>query len=207
MDDWPPRPLRWPERPLTDGVVWLDRMSEVDVDDVVAAIDAEIQRWLPLPAPYGLDDAFAFLAWQEDMAERGATLTFALRGGPGGPLEGSIGLHFRSGPGVAEIGYWVAPAARGRGWAAAATRLLARHAFAAYRPRRIELLVQVANAASRRTAEHAGATYEGVHRAGIEIRGEPVDAAVYAFLPDDPAMTEVAGGATRPWRSSESGSR
>jgi RimJ/RimL family protein N-acetyltransferase len=93
---------------------------------------------------------------------------------------------------VAEIGYWVAPPARGRGRAAAGTRLLARYAFQTLRPRRVEVLVQTGNVASRRAAERAGTTYEGIRRAGIEMHGEPVDAAVYAFLPDDPAVAEEA---------------
>jgi RimJ/RimL family protein N-acetyltransferase len=194
-DHWPPRPLRWPERPLADGAVALDRMTQADVPAIVTAIDDEILRWLPLPAPYTTDDAVAFLGWQAEMAEQGATLNFALRSQPGGPLLGSIGLHFRGGPGVAEIGYWIAAAARGRRLAAAGTRLLAAFAFATYRPRRVELLIQLGNLPSRRAAERAGATYEGIRRAGLEIRGTPLDAAVYAFLPGDEAIAAYSSAA------------
>jgi RimJ/RimL family protein N-acetyltransferase len=196
IDDWPPRPLRWPEEPLRDGTVVLDRMTPRDTPALVAAIDDEILRWLPLPSPYTAADAADFLDWQRDSAELGTALNFALRQAVGGALVGSIGVHFRAGPGVAEIGYWVAPGARGRGLAVAATRLLARHTLATYRPRRVEVLVQPANAASLRVAERAGAIYEGVRRAGTEIRGEPLDVAVYAFVPGDAALDDPPGTPT-----------
>jgi ribosomal-protein-serine acetyltransferase len=185
-NDWPPRPLNWPGEGLTDGAVVLDRMTPSDVPALVKAIDDEILRWLPLPSPYTDDDALAFLGWQHEEAVQGRTLTFALRAAAdGGELLGSIGLHLRDGRQVGEIGYWVAPGARGRGLAAAGTLLLAAYGFTAYDLRRVELLIQPRNLRSRRAAERAGATFEGVRRAAILIGGEPREAAVYAFLPDD----------------------
>lgn len=186
--DWPPRPLHWPEQTLTDGTVVLDRMTSADVADVVAAIDADIHRWLPLPQPYSDEDAVAFLGWQARAAERGEALNFALRDAPAGRLSGSIGLHFRAGPGVSEIGYWIAPWARGRRFAAAGTRVLARHAFATYPVRRVEVLVDPANIASRRAAERAGALAEGLRRAALEVAGEPRPAMVYALVRDDEVL-------------------
>lgn len=186
MDDqWPPTPLRWPDRALADGAVALDRMVDSDIPAIVDAVDDEMLRWLPLPSPYTIDEAIAFLAWQAEMAAQGTTLNFAVRHTPGGQLLGSIGLHFRNGPGVAEIGYWIGPAARGRGLAAAGTRLLAAFAFDVYGPRRVELLIQPGNLGSIRSAERAGATFEGIRRAALDIRGQPQDAAVYAFLPGE----------------------
>jgi len=52
-----------------------------------------------------------------------------------------------------EIGYMAATGARGRGFTAAALRLLAGWAFAALRMERLEALIQPANEASIRTAE------------------------------------------------------
>jgi len=160
-------------------------MRSRDVPAIVDAIDDEILRWLPLPTAYSRADALAFLEWQRDCAELGVGLNFAVREAQRGPLAGSAGLHFRGGPGVAEIGYWITPGSRGRGLATAATRLLARHAVASFGPRRVELLVQPANLASCRVAERAGAVYEGIRRAGIEHRGEPRDVAVYAYAAAD----------------------
>jgi RimJ/RimL family protein N-acetyltransferase len=47
------------------------------------------------------------------------------------------------------------------------------------------------NVPSRRAAERADATYEGIRRAGIEAHGEPRDAAVYSFLPSDSAIASL----------------
>lgn len=183
--EWPGRPLCWPARPLTDGLVVLDRMTRTDIPTLVDAIDDHVLRWLPLPSPYTHADAVAFLEWQQEMADRGMTLNFAVRTEVGGPLVGSAGLHFRNGPGVAEVGYWIAAPARGRGLAARAMRLLAELAFDRYGARRLEALILPGNTASRRVAERAGAVYEGVRRHGLEARGEPLDAAVYSLLPSD----------------------
>jgi RimJ/RimL family protein N-acetyltransferase len=185
VSDWPPIPLRWPARALTDGAVVLDRMRVADVPAIVDAIDDEILRWLPLPTAYRRADALAFLEWQRDCAELGVALNFAVRQAVGGRLLGSAGLHFRGGPGVAEIGYWIAPGARGQGLATGAARLLAVHAATTLSPRRIELLVQPENVGSCHVAERAGAAYEGIRRAGIEHRGEPRDVAVYAYTAAD----------------------
>lgn len=187
---WPPAPLQWPPEPLSDGLVALDRMTSGDVGAIAAACsDPEAVRWLPLPVPYGDHDAGEFLAAQCPEAERGVTLHFAIRRVGSAQLVGSIGAHFaRARAGEAEIGYWVAPAARGAGVARRAIVLLARHVFRTYEPRRIELLIQPGNLASRRAAAAAGATFEGVRRAALELRGEPRDAAVYALLPADLAV-------------------
>lgn len=182
---WPPRPLRWDPCRLTDGTVVLDGITRADVPAIVAGIDTEIVRWLPLPEPYTEADAIAFVQWQQEMAERGVSLTFAVRTGAGKPLIGVASLNFRSAPGVTNVGYWMAAPARGQGLAARATRLLAAHAFRRFDVRRVEVLVQLDNAASRRAAERAGAVFEGIRRNGIEQRGEPLDAAVYSLVPGD----------------------
>ncbi|HWB72713.1 MAG TPA: GNAT family protein [Egibacteraceae bacterium] len=187
---WPPAPLQWPAEPLSDGLVTLDRVTTGDVAAIVAACnDPEAVRWLPLPVPYGDHDASEFLAAQRPEADRGVTLNFAIRRVGSPQLVGSIGAHFaRARADEAELGYWVAPAARGAGVARRAIVLLARHVFRTYEPRRIELLIQPGNVASRRAATAAGAIFEGVRRAAIDLRGEPRDAAVYALLPADLAV-------------------
>ena len=83
-------------------------------------------------------------------------------------VVGGIGVRFLSDldDGCAEIGYWVAAEARGRGVATAATRAAARWAFGAVPElARIQLRADVENVASNRVAEKAGFTREGVLRA------------------------------------------
>lgn len=187
----PPPILRRPDRPLTDGVVALDAFSVEDVLDVVAAIDDEILRWLPLPDPYGETEARAFISAPLNTATAGDALNWAIRpaGGKGRhPPAGSIGVSAsRPRAGEVELGYWLAPKARHRGIASRAVRLLAGHVLASPGIQRLEILMHPSNHASRRVAERVGARFEGVRRAGLvpPARDGCADAAVYALLPAD----------------------
>lgn len=76
---------------------------------------------------------------------------------------GNVNLVFRFAPGSgqAALGYWTTPAARGRGLAVAASRLLCDWGFEELGLTRIELLVHPANVASRRVADKLGAVVDG----------------------------------------------
>lgn len=184
--------LRRPARPLTDTVVVLDRFERDDVPDIVASIDDEILRWLPLPDPYGEDDARAYLETPGCANDVGEALNFAIRSTGDAPaserLLGSIGVSpspLRTGD--VQIGYWLAPSARGKGVAQRAIALLARHALGARGVTRVEILSHPANIASRRAAERAGARFEGIRPGGL-VPPAPdgsSDAAVYALIPMD----------------------
>jgi RimJ/RimL family protein N-acetyltransferase len=185
---WPPAPLRWPEEPLTDGVVVLDRMGVGDLDAIVdGASDAETARYIPVPVPYDRPDAEEFLDLQDDAAAAGALLCFAVRRRGAPDLLGAIGATFAGRRGECEIGYWLRPSARGSGLSARAIVLLASHVFAQYPVHRCELLVHPANIASKRTCEAAGAVAEGLRRAASSaVRGSGFDPMlVYSLLPAD----------------------
>jgi len=145
------------ERVRSDGVVALRRWSEADAEELVACLDGdpEIGRWLDqIPQPYRLSDARAFMA-------RTGEATYAVVDDASGRVLGGIGLRWIED--VAEIGYWARADARGGGATTRALVLLARLAFddgAA----RVQLRADVENAASRRVAEKAGFTAEGVLR-------------------------------------------
>jgi RimJ/RimL family protein N-acetyltransferase len=193
-----PGPLSWPPEALTDGVAALDRMILADAEAVAeACADPEAQRWLPLPDPYTLDDARTFIGGLDAAADLGERLNFALWPAGSRALAGSMGiagddLYPR---GVVGLGYWTAPRFRGRGLTWRGLRLAAAWA-AAILPdlRRIEVLVQPANTASRRVAARAGARFEGVRRDGLFLHERGAfDAAVYAFLPGEVASIGPAG--------------
>lgn len=99
-----------------------------DADDIVLCCnDPDIANWLPLlPSPYTLKDAHTFItdiAWDQQRA--GTGLPLAMEEPGTGRLVGSIGIGGLTGVRGAEIGYWVAAFARGRGYAAEATDALA----------------------------------------------------------------------------------
>jgi RimJ/RimL family protein N-acetyltransferase len=156
-----------------------------DVDDILRACqDPENQRWLPIPAPYTRDDAAAFVAQRIEERAEGRGLLSVVEAD--GRLVGSAGLHFPQsllGPGV---GYWIAPWARGRGYAGEAATALAEWALGRG-AHRVHLLADVGNAPSQRVARRAGFVEEGRVRACLPYRDRPPgDAVLFSRLPGDP---------------------
>jgi RimJ/RimL family protein N-acetyltransferase len=176
---------------LADGLVTLRLWRADDADALVRRInDAEVARFLDqVPQPYRLRDARDFLALCAEGWRTGSTTNFAvLASGVEGPA-GGIGVRWDElADGAAEVGYWVAAEARGRGVATAALRLVSRWAFdAAPGLHRLQLRAAVANAASSRVAEKAGFTREGVLRSQrFDARsGTRVDFVVWSLLREE----------------------
>lgn len=107
----------------------------------------------------------------------------------GGTFVGFVGVPTIDVEGAeAELGYIVAPSMRGRGYAPAliqaATRLLLGRGM-----QRIQLLIDVTNAASERAAARAGYVREGVLRNHHFKAGRRIDASVWSRIPTDPDLT------------------
>jgi RimJ/RimL family protein N-acetyltransferase len=157
-----------------------------DVDAVFRACqDAEIQRWLTaLPDPYTRDAAVEYVTSVAPRARaEGTELPCAVEAD--GEFVGACGLHHlthgRLGP---EIGYWIAPWSRQRGYAAEAARGLAEWSFARG-AERVHLFTDVGNAASQAVARRAGFSEEGVVRRCLHYRdGRASDAVLFGRVPD-----------------------
>jgi RimJ/RimL family protein N-acetyltransferase len=87
---------------------------------------------------------------------------------------------------TAELGYVVAPAARGRGVATEALRQLTSWAFGELNMLRLELLISVENGASKRVAERCGYVREGVLRSLHVKQGVHEDTEIWSRLATDP---------------------
>ena len=152
--------------PLTLSVegLTLRPWRESDVPGVFEALrDPAVARWNPADstAP-DLGVAAAWVAQRADWSD-GSHASFAVSDGHA--LLGSVSL-FRIDRvhDNAEIGYWVAPAARGRGVAVTATRGVTDWAFATLGLARVQLYHAVENPASCRVAEKSGYRLEGTVR-------------------------------------------
>ena len=97
---------------------------------------------------------------------------------------GGCGLRV-IGPKIVNLGYWVRTGAAGRGVMTRAARLAIAHAFGALGCRRVEILMQPGNEASKRVAEKAGGHYEGILRNRIVMPDEHKDALCYSVIPSD----------------------
>lgn len=154
---------------VVEADITLRPWSKDDVDALVSRInDADIAAFLDLiPQPYTRADAHDWLAMTAEGWRNGTSATFAIHADTIEGAVGGIGVRFLSDldEGGAEVGYWVAADARGRGIATAATCAAARWAFGAVPElARLQLRADVENAASNRVAEKAGFTREGVLR-------------------------------------------
>ena len=170
---------------LTGRRVRLRPWRAVDADAVCAACqDAEIQRWTQVPVPYAREHAVEFVGTVAPRTWADGGALFAVEPLEGGALVGSIGL-FPPRDGVGEAGYWTAPGHRGRGLTAEALWVLTDWALDVAGVHRVELLVDPANAGSRRVAESAGFVAEGTIRQRFLYRGRPSDIVHYARLAGD----------------------
>ncbi|MEO6143153.1 MAG: GNAT family protein [Dermatophilaceae bacterium] len=184
----------FPETTLSAGDLILRPLSEADADDVADACqDAETLRWLPLPRPYTRANAEWFIAtFGPTQRESGAGIVFAIESD--GRLAGAIDLkHVNWASKVAEVGFWVAPWARGRGVASQATRALSLWAIRDHGFERVELFAATGNSASQRTAEKAGFVREGVARNAGYVHDGRVDMVLFSLVPDD-LETSAGGG-------------
>jgi RimJ/RimL family protein N-acetyltransferase len=143
-----------------------------DLDAIVATCQDEQSRfWTTVPDPYRREDGEHFV--HQHVPERwtlGEGAVFAIVDAADGYV-GSLALRLGPADGIAEVGYLVAPWARGRGCASTALRALCDWAFAALGVRRIEWRAYIGNVASRRVAQKAGFTMEGTQREVTLRRG------------------------------------
>lgn len=171
------------------GLVQLQPLSASHVGDLVAAVQesvAELAPWLPWAhRAYGARDATEFLRTTAHEAPQGLHLQFAVLSAEG-RFVGGLGLRISDEKnGVASIGYWTRSSATRRGYATAATRVAAAHAFGELGVHRIEIFAREQNVASRRVAERAGATFECIARNRIAQNGVSYPAALYSLIPAD----------------------
>ncbi|WP_426623189.1 GNAT family N-acetyltransferase [Leifsonia sp. McL0607] len=161
----------------------IDRIAELCREPAIAA-------WTTVPSPYERADAERFvMRTVPDGWAGGRECTWAIRDASTGALQGLAGLHDID-DGEAEIGFWLAAEARGRGWMACAVQLVLDFAFAeapaGLALQRVVWHAFAGNAASAAVARRAGFQWEGVARLGVSHRGVRRDEWQAALLAADP---------------------
>jgi RimJ/RimL family protein N-acetyltransferase len=157
---------------LRSGDLVLRPWEPADVPAVVAAAaDPYIPQITTVPESAGEAEARAYIERQRDRAASGLGYSFAICA-PSAAV-GQIGLWPRDG--VASVGYWLVPAARGRGLAARALGVLVGWASSGGFTE-LELFAEPWNEASLATARRCGFVERGTVRAHHQVGTEPRDA-------------------------------
>ncbi len=179
---------------LSDGVVTLRPPRAADTDDIALACqDPQIALWTTVPAPYSRADAEEWLARHPTPDAWWDNPTWAITVVPTDRWCGTVDLR-PDGQGGAEVGYLLAPWARGHGHAARALRLACAWAFSSLGMRAITWYAFVGNEASRQTARAVGFQVpEHVFRGYGAQRGGRRDSWIGTLLPDDLVAAARAG--------------
>ncbi len=165
-------------------------LATEDVDalfDTVSASLSTLSQWLPWAKPgYARSDSAMWVAHCQRTWSSGLGYHLGIFDAASGALLGGVGFsHVNPVRRSANLGYWVADAARGREVAVTAARLAAAWAFEQLGLQRIEILVQPENTASLRVAVKLGAVCEGIARNGIIVDDKPHEAIVHSLVPGD----------------------
>jgi RimJ/RimL family protein N-acetyltransferase len=181
-----PRRLARPDPALADDAIRLEPLTQAHAPSFAdLVVDPDVVRFTRVPA--GADETFVrgWFKRYEDGWGDGSRAGFAIFGhddalvGFGAMVD--LSLENLEG----EIGYLVAPAARGRGIAPRAVELLTRWGFDVLGLLRLELRIDVQNRASETVAQRAGYRLDGVLRNVHFKEGVRSDVGVWSRLSDD----------------------
>jgi ribosomal-protein-serine acetyltransferase len=169
---------------LGDGVT-LHATTIEDAAEAYAAVDAGRDRlgeWLPwVKDTTSIEIEIEFLEQLVVPANLDGTgLHTTIR--VDGEFGGFAGLRIFAARQAAEVGYWLADRAVGRGVMRRSVAHLIDLSFGPLDLHRFELLAALGNRRSRAVAEHLGMSQEGIRREGEELGSGYVDLAMYALL-------------------------
>lgn len=174
---------------LSDGIVALRPLTSGDAHDITAGCqDPETARWTTVPVPYDRAHAEEWVEQHAPTEEWWSNPTWAVTIVPSDRWSGSLDLR-PDGEAGAEVGYLIAPWARGHGHAARALRLACSWAFTALGLQVVTWHAYAGNDASLRTARRTGFRVpDHVFRSYGAQRGERRDAWIGTLTPEDLAF-------------------
>lgn len=149
--------------------------------------DESIQRWTTIPVPYGLADAQYFIdtVVAQQWAKGGGEWAIRTTINQETSLVGMIGLRKKD-CAVAEIGYWLAPHARGKGILTKALRLVLNAGFSRLGFECVLWRAEVGNWDSWKCAWRLGFRSAGTLRGIAQRDGKRIDHWSATLLSSDP---------------------
>ncbi len=187
------RVLRHEQAPLTAPTLATERLILRPLcDDDAAAVaagagDRRVAQFLiQVPSPYPVTLAKRWVNGRIEWWElgRGVTLAITERSAPGA-LLGTVSLRRFVRDRRAELGYWLATSAWGRGVATEACEAVVAFGFRECELARVYAQVLAGNRASMRVLEKLGMTNEGVKRQHVVKARRLHDVVLYGLLRDE----------------------
>jgi RimJ/RimL family protein N-acetyltransferase len=167
--------------------ITLEPFAERHLDAAAGMLeDEDVLRFTRIPEPAPPDFVRTWFERYEEGRRDGTREAFAIEDGGGGFLGLAVVPTIDRETRTVELGYVVAPWARGRGAATEALRRLTEWAFGELGAERAELLISVDNEASKKVAERCGYVREGVLRSLHFKQGLREDTEIWSRLPTDP---------------------
>ena len=161
-----------PVRPLSDGVIELRPASDWDIPDILIAHqdDPQLYRSLGLRRPPSGAELGRRSEREPAEREAGTGLRLSICEPGQRTCRGQLSVHRVDwGSRSAELGLWLAPQVRGRGWAARALRLTAGWLFEICPLDRITVHTDQDNQPMLRAAQAAGFSARGDARDGVSL--------------------------------------
>jgi len=170
-----------------DGALALVPRHLSDASEMFALIDRHrdaLQEWLTwIDANYTVGDVRRYAQFSQSQFEQLFGFDYSIR--HDGKIVGGIGLyHLDWASRHTEMGYWLAPPARGKHLVTQAASALTTHALGSLNLHRVEIRCVVENFKSRAVAERLGYEFEGTLRESYLLHGKFRDLALYAMTTD-----------------------
>ena len=179
--------LQPPERIVLPAVVLRQARVE-DAALLAAAVAANLDHlvpWMPWAsaATATVQSQRQRLADVQVRWEQGTAFEYLAVSPATGEHLGNFGLERRAGPGALDIGYWLAGAATGHGYATAAARALTDIALGLPGIERVEIHCDQANRASRRIPERLGYQLDRIVPHEVTAPGESGQRMIWVYPP------------------------
>jgi RimJ/RimL family protein N-acetyltransferase len=184
-----PPSITLPDEPLRDGTIELHPVSEAEGPAFAQAFqDPAIAEGAYHGQIAATEDAMLpYLKRNAERMEAGDAVLLGVWESDAERLSGQTMLfNFDWDDGTAELGFWVAPWARGRGLSEPALRLTIAFAFDYLGVERLYGLTGVDNDAAQRAMKGAGLRREGILRGVVRDSTGRLDQVCFGILADDP---------------------